>query len=148
MKTAKKTIKTILALLPLMGVMILFLTSFNAKTETYLQHSKVSFSETGGQYPYLAFTNPSAPNAKIIGTMYSTEYNLTEATTSQIHIVTGSMVTLAKFANTLTNVIGIPLTYTLIPLWYAFYLFMIEFLFMITNIITFVPRKCSEFFGG
>lgn len=135
MRKFKNTIMIVLALLPIFTIMLFAVTNFHTTEFTdFVEFGEVVLTDNGGTIS-ISYTENTICE-KIIEPLFG------EGELSSLYNST------AKLSLWLEENVGFPIAFTLLIFAYGFYMFVVEMVFMLVNLIAFIPRKCSEIFGG
>lgn len=135
MKKFKNTIMVILAIMPTFAIMLYAVTNFHSTEPT----------------PFMDFGEVTLTNANNTISVSYTQGTICEKALKPLYgegALPPLYNTTAKMAQWLKTNIGFPVEYTLFTFAYGLYIFLVEMTFMLINLIAFIPRKCSEIFGG
>lgn len=137
MKNAKKIIWIILALLPILPVLFMFISHIGNDTAgTNLPSGTISLLPTTNGSIYITIQNNSW--ASLLLSPYTggkTDYQIN----------TGFFANVARFMHFLNTNLGIPINAPMfVGFWYLCYLAIMELLSILVDFIMFIPRKCLQ----
>lgn len=135
MRKFKNTIMIVLALMPIFTIMLFAITNFHTtEFADFMEFGEVVLTDNG-EVVSASYTEGTMCE-KILKPLFG------EGELSPLYNST------AKLSLWLKTNVGFPITYTLLIFAYGLYMFAVEMVFMLVNLIAFIPRKCSEIFGG
>lgn len=136
MRIAKKIIFIVLALLPIASLVVFCLCNVGAETSaSYVPLGTLEF--TDGAQGLTIVTTPNSITSWVIDPIFNEKP------------LTGVFKAVAGLLMYLETNIGLPVCLpTFATFVYILYLSFIGLVDMIVSLITFVPRKCGEIFGG
>ena len=129
MRSFKKVVFIILALLPLLSLFVNCLQMHSVESVEYIPLGTVDIIDGS----YVIEENSWADRILTPLGITSSDKGFWHATTS--------------FVSILDNDVGIPCSFPIVLVaWYAMYEFIIMFIFLITDFLTLIPRLCKDFF--